>query len=102
MSITRIQHDNNLPSSTKDQAPHIPTWWYASFGGELGKLERRQRRRLRGLHHDRVTGGEARGHLPREHHEGIVPGCHEATDADRLLARDREISIRPGVIDGHR
>ena len=52
--------------------------------GELRQPQRRQRRLLRRLQHDRVAGRERRADLPDRHHERVVPGRDRADDADRL------------------
>mmetsp|Transcript_39544 Transcript_39544/g.99690 ORF Transcript_39544/g.99690 Transcript_39544/m.99690 type:complete len:710 (-) Transcript_39544:804-2933(-) len=72
----------------------------AGLHGQLRKLQRRQRRHLCGLHDARVARGQARGHLPRKHHQGVVPGCDEAHHANRLLFSDGEVVVWACVVDG--
>ena len=56
-------------------------------------LQRRQRRRLGRLEHDRVAGGERRADLPDRHHQRVVPGRDLADDADRLAADERGVAL---------
>ena len=53
---------------------------------QRGERERRDRRVLRRLEHDRVAARERRAELPREHHQRRVPGDDRADHADRLAA----------------
>ena len=48
-----------------------------------GEMERGQRRRFRGLQHDRVAAGERGRDLPGRHQQRKVPGNDLAADADR-------------------
>ena len=54
------------------------------LGRELGQPQRRQRRRLGGLEHDRVAGRQRRADLPDRHHQRVVPRRDLADHADRL------------------
>ena len=63
------------------------------LGGELGELERRDRRRLGRLEHDRVAGRQRRADLPDGHHQRVVPRRDLADDADRLAADDRRVAL---------
>ena len=49
--------------------------------------QRRERRLLGRLEHDRAAGRERRRHLPRRHHQREVPRHDLADDADRLAQR---------------
>ena len=51
------------------------------------KMQRRERRGLRGLQHDRVARGERRGDLPREHEQREVPRDDLRGDAERARVR---------------
>ena len=51
------------------------------------ELERRQRRQLGGLEHDRVPGCQRRRDLPRRDRQREVPGHDQADDAQRLAER---------------
>ena len=52
--------------------------------GDLPEQQRRGRRRVGRLEHDRVAGRERRGDLPDRHHQRVVPRRHLADDPDRL------------------
>ena len=56
--------------------------------GELGQGERRERRLLGRLAHDRVAGRERGRDLAGDHRRGEVPGRDAAADPDRLLEHD--------------
>ena len=58
---------------------------------QLAEVERRQRRLLGGLEHDRAAAGQRRGELPRRHQQREVPGDDLADDADRLAQRVGEV-----------
>ena len=60
------------------------------LAAHIGEEERRQRRRLRGLQHDRVARCERRRDLPGEHQQREVPGDDLAGDAERLRLPVRE------------
>jgi hypothetical protein len=70
---------------------------------QLGDLQRRQRRDLRGLQHDGVAGGQRRTHLPAREHEREVPRHDLADHAERLAqhvvqeARSTGPRPRPGT-----
>lgn len=51
----------------------------ASPGGQLCKLERCERTDLRGFDDDGVAGCEACSHLPREHHQRVIPWSDQPT-----------------------
>ena len=55
---------------------------------ELAEPERRQRRQLGRLDHDRVAGRERRADLPARDVEREVPGRDQADDAERLAEGD--------------
>ena len=59
------------------------------LGGDLGHQERRGRRRVARLEHDRVAGRERGADLPRGHQQRVVPGRDLPDDADRLAAHER-------------
>ena len=61
---------------------------------DLGEEERRERRGLGGLEHDRVARGERRGDLPREHEQREVPRDDLSRDAERL-----RVGAESGVIE---
>ena len=65
----------------------------STLGGELGELERRDRRRLGRLQHDRVARRQRRADLPDRHHQRVVPGRDLADHADRLAADDRRVAL---------
>ena len=56
------------------------------LAADVGEDERRQRRRLGRLEHDRVAAGERRRDLPGEHQQREVPGDDLAGDAERARA----------------
>ena len=58
---------------------------------QLAEVQRRQRRLLGGLEHDRAAAGERRPELPRRHQQREVPGDDLADDADRLAQRVGEV-----------
>ena len=64
-------------------------------GGEVveavGEGQRRQRRQLGGLAHDRVPRRESGRDLPREEEQRVVPGDDAGDDAHRLLQHEREL-----------
>ena len=64
---------------------------------ELREAERGERRLGIGLEHDRATGRERRGELPRRHQERVVPGDDLSADADRFLLRIEEERAADGV-----
>jgi len=45
----------------------------AGVGRELGEQQRRERRELRGLDHDRASRGQGRCNLPGQHEQGEIP-----------------------------
>ena len=55
---------------------------------QLGEAQRRQRRQLGGLEHDRVARRERRPELPSGDHEREVPRHDQADDAERLANRE--------------
>ena len=57
---------------------------------DVAEEQRRERRRLRRLEHDRIAGGERGRDLPREHQEREVPRDDLAGDAERAGAAVRE------------
>ena len=59
----------------------------AGLERQLGEPERRERRQLGGLEHDRVAAGERRAELPRRDVEREVPGHDQPDDAERLAER---------------
>ena len=61
--------------------------------GELGQPQRRERRRLRGLGHDRVACHERRRH-PAGEHQRVVVGEDLRDDADRLP--DGQVQVLAG------
>jgi ParB family chromosome partitioning protein len=70
----------------------------ARFHEQLGHKVGRQRRLLGRLQDHGVAGGERRRHLPRRHHQRVVPGHDGADDADRLPQDHLELAVR-GVGD---
>jgi hypothetical protein len=62
-------------------------------GGDLGELQRRQRRRLGGLDDDRVPTRQRRADLPDRHHQRVVPRCDLPDDADWLAADERRVAL---------
>ena len=54
--------------------------------GELGQPHGAPRRRVGGLEHHRVAGGDGGTDLPDRHHQRVVPGRHLGDDADGLAA----------------
>jgi hypothetical protein len=70
---------------------------------DVGKQERRQRRRLGGLEHDRVPARERRRDLPGQHQQREVPRHDLRRDAERLRvpAGERVLElVRPaGVVE---
>jgi hypothetical protein len=56
------------------------------LGDDLRELQRRERRLLRRLEHHRVPCRQRRRHLPRRHHQRIVPRCDRSDDADGVAA----------------
>ena len=72
---------------------------HARLGHEVGDQQRGERRLLRGLEHDRAAGGQRRADLPDRGGDRGVPRDDRADDADRLLARVREVLVRQGVVD---
>ncbi len=58
-------------------------------GGDVGESERAQRRQLRGLEHDGVSGRERRAELPGGDHQREVPRHDQPDDAERLADRER-------------
>ena len=59
----------------------------ASFRNQFAEAQRRERRLLGGLEHDRAACGERRRKLPGRHHEREVPRDDLADHADRLAQR---------------
>ena len=59
----------------------------AGVEDELGQAERRERRQLGGLEHDRVPAGERRPQFPARDVERKVPGHDQPDDAERLAER---------------
>ena len=57
----------------------------------LGQHQRRQRRELGRLRHDRVARGDRRRQLPGEQQQRVVPRHDAAHGADRLLHDEREL-----------
>jgi hypothetical protein len=57
---------------------------------DVAKEERRERRRLCGLQHDGVAGGERGRDLPREHQQREVPRNDLSGNAERLRPAIRE------------
>ena len=55
---------------------------------ELGEPQRRQRRQLGGLQHERVAGRQAGRHLPGGDRQREVPRDDQADDAERLAERE--------------
>ena len=60
----------------------------------VGEEQRGERRRLRGLEDDRVSGGQRRRDLPREHQQREVPRDDLAGDAHGTRA-----AVREGVLE---
>ena len=60
---------------------------------ELGEEQRRERRRARGLEHDRAAGGERGGELVRDEVAREVEGRDRADDADRPAQRERDLAL---------
>ena len=58
--------------------------WNTGLLGELDERERRERRLLGRLDHDRAADGERRRRLARDHRGGEVPRRDPGGDADRL------------------
>ena len=52
------------------------------------------------LQHDSVASSQTGGHLPRQHHQGIVPGHDDATHTNGLPLGEGEVLAGPGVVDG--
>jgi hypothetical protein len=69
--------------------------WEVGVADQLGQLERRERRCLRGLEHDCVAAGERWSDLPRRHEQGKVPGNDLARDAEGAgpPARERVVEL---------
>ena len=61
---------------------------------DVAEEERRERRRLGRLEHDRVPGRERRRDLPREHEQREVPRDDLAGDAERA-----RLAVREGVLE---
>jgi hypothetical protein len=59
-----------------------PTCWQISANAQRG-----ERRELRGLQHDGVSGGERRSDLPGEHQQREIPWDDLAAHADGLVVR---------------
>jgi len=59
----------------------------AGFHDQLGQAQRRERRFLGGLEHDRAAAGERRRDLPHRHQQREVPRDDRADDADCLAPR---------------
>ena len=60
---------------------------------QLRKLERRERADLGRLDDHRVARGQARCHLPREHHQRVVPRGDQAANPDGFALGDAEIPV---------
>ena len=90
-STRRLPTTEPLPTSDVDDALRD-----AGLERELGEPQRRERRQLRRLEHDRVAARERRPELPGRDVEREVPGHDQADDAERLAegdvdaARDRD------------
>ena len=61
---------------------------------QLRKLERRERADLGRLDDHRVARGQARCHLPREHHQRVVPRGDQAANPDGFALGDAEIPVQ--------
>merc|ERR1712156_1178464 len=88
------------PSSAREHVDH--TRGEACLNCQLGELQSSQWGHLGRLDHNSVSSCETGGHLPREHHQGVVPGRDKPTHSDRVLASDRKVPVgRRGVVDRH-
>ena len=58
---------------------------------DLEHLDREERRLLRGLDHDRATGGERGRDLARQHRHRVVPRSDRADHADRLAQHEEPL-----------
>ena len=64
----------------------------AGLLGELGEIERAERRLLGGLQHDRIAGDQRGADLPGRDDQRIVPGHDGADHAERFLAHHRDVA----------
>src|SRR5262249_58314237 len=62
----------------------------ADFRGELGEVQRGERRGGVRLEHDGASGRQRGRQLPGRHHQWVVPGDDLRRDADGLLQRVEE------------
>ena len=70
------------------------TRWEASLVEELCDAKSRERRELRWLEDDGVSGRECGAKLPGEHEEREIPGNDLPDDANTLVPRVRELGLR--------
>ena len=59
----------------------------ASFLTNLGKCQRRQGRKFRGLEHHGIPGGQRGGNLPRQHKQREIPRDDLTYDAASRVSR---------------
>ena len=96
----RVRHDQRARLAGAREDVHH-TVGQLSLHTDVGKEQRRQRRGLRGLQHDRVAGGQRRRDLPRQHQQREVPRDNLARDPDRsrLDVRERPLElVRPARV----
>jgi hypothetical protein len=53
---------------------------------QFAEFQRRERRLLGRLQHDRVAGGKRGAEFPGGHHQRVIPGCDRGDDADWVAA----------------